>query len=70
MSIVFELKAHKVRHVLLRRKNDRVACIVAGRALPTVETEEGRVAVLPNGALPWAQRMGLEVYSPTSLMQA
>ena len=70
MSIVFELNARRVRHVLVSRKGDRIAAIVAGRALPTRETEEGRVAVLPNGALPWAQKMGLRVYSPTSLTQA
>ena len=38
--------------------------------LGTVKVPDGRLAVLPNGALPRAQKRGLEVYSPASLMQA
>lgn len=70
MAIVFKLNPRKVRHQLLARRGDRTAALVCGRTVPTVEVEDGRLAVLPNGALPWAQKMGLEVYSPASLMQA
>lgn len=61
--IAFDLKRHTVKHVLLARKGDRIAAQVCGRTVPTVETETGRMALLPNGALPWAQKMGLAVYS-------
>lgn len=64
MAIVFKLNPRKVRHQLLARRGDRTAALVCGRTVPTVEIEDGRLAVLPNGALPWAQKMGLEVYSP------
>lgn len=63
MAIVFKLNPRKVRHQLLARRGARIAALVCGRKVPTVEIEDGRLAVLPNGALPWAQRMGIEVYS-------
>ena len=62
--IAFDLKRHTIKHVLLARKGDRVAARVAGRTVPTVETEQGRMALLPNGAMPWAKKMGLAIYSP------
>lgn len=63
MAIVFKLNPHKIRHQLLARRNQRIAALVCGRKVPTVEVDEGRVALLPNGAMPWAERMGIEVYS-------
>ena len=63
MAIVFKLNPRKVRHQLLARRGARVAALVCGRKVPTVEVEDGRLAVLPNGALPWAQQMGIEVFS-------
>ena len=63
MAIVFKLNPRKVRHQLLARRGARIAALVCGRTVPTVEVEEGRLAVLPNGALPWAERMGIQVYS-------
>ena len=63
MAIVFKLNPRKVRHQLLARRGARVAALVCGRKVPTVEIEDGRLAVLPNGALPWAQQMGIEVFS-------
>ena len=46
MAIAFDLKRHTIKHVLLARKGDRVAAKVAGRTVPTVETEQGRMALL------------------------
>lgn len=63
MAIVFKLNPRKIRHQLLARRNQRIAALVCGRKVPTVEVDEGRVALLPNGAMPWAKRMGIEVYS-------
>lgn len=63
MAIVFKLNPRKVRYQLLARRGARVAALVCGRKVSTVEIEDGRLAVLPNGALPWAERMGIEVYS-------
>lgn len=63
MAIVFKLNPRKVRHQLVARRGDKVAALILGRKVPTVEVDEGRIALLPNGAMPWAQRMGIEVYS-------
>ena len=58
--IFFDLKASVVKFALKRARRDRIAAIVFGRVLPTIETENGRAAVLPSGAQAWAKRMGLE----------
>lgn len=60
--LAFNLK--RARHTLRRRRGDRIAAEICGRKLPTVETEEGRDALLPNGSLEWAMKLGLPVYSP------
>jgi len=63
MAIVFKLNPRKIRHQLVARKGDKVAALILGRKVPTVEVDEGRLAVLPNGAMSWAQQMGIEVFS-------
>ena len=65
--LAFELKPRRIRHALFRRKDGSVGVVVCGRKFPTVETEEGRQALLPNGSLSWAQKMGIDVFSPLQM---
>jgi len=62
--LAFDLKPRQFKFVLFRRKNGEVGAIVCGRRFPTVETDEGRAACMPKGALSWAQKMGISVFSP------
>ena len=57
--ISFPLKKSTVKFVLKRTRRDRIAAIVCGRVLPTIETEYGRAALLPSGAAAWVEKMGL-----------
>lgn len=65
--ICFKLESRQVRHVLYRRSRDRIGALVCGRKMPTIETEDGRLAELPDGALPWAIKMGLSVFTPVQV---
>ena len=60
--LAFNIKT--IKHTLRRVKKDKIIAVVGGRVLPTVETEDGRDAIIPSGAAAWAAALGLSVYCP------
>jgi hypothetical protein len=60
--LAFNIKT--IKHTLRRVKKDKIIAVVDGRVLPTVETEDGRDAIIPSGAAAWATALGLNVYCP------